>query len=59
MSGWTGADEAEYRRVLDGLLAIAGPDLDRLRRRIGRQEAAVAALRRKYGVNEPPQSLPC
>ncbi|CDN94501.1 MULTISPECIES: hypothetical protein [Rhizobium/Agrobacterium group] len=58
MSRWTGADEAEYRRILDGLLAIAGPDLDRLRRRIGRQDAAIAALRRKYGVNEPLPSPP-
>lgn len=45
MSRWTGADEAEYRRVLD-----------RLRRKIDRQEAAILALRRKYRVNaERPQ----
>lgn len=56
MSRWTGADEAEYRRVLDRLLAAAGPDLDRLRRKIDRQEAAILALRRKYRVNaERPQ----
>ena len=56
MSRWTGADEAEYRRVLDRLMAVAGPDLDRLRRKIDRQEAAILALRRKYRVNaERPQ----
>ncbi|MFC3753105.1 hypothetical protein [Aquamicrobium ahrensii] len=45
MSRWTGADEAEYRRVLD-----------RLRRKIDRQEAAILTLRRKYRVNaERPQ----
>ncbi|CAK7255988.1 MULTISPECIES: hypothetical protein [unclassified Shinella] len=56
MSRWTGADEAEYRRVLDRLLVVAGPDLDRLRRKIDRQEAAILALRRKYRVNaERPQ----
>ena len=52
MSRWTGADEAEYRRVLNRLMAVAGPDLDRLRRKIDRQEAAILALRRAYGVNE-------
>lgn len=52
MSRWTGADEAEYRRVLDRLLVVVGPDLDRLRRKIDRQEAAILALRRKYRVNE-------
>ncbi|MEO5326420.1 hypothetical protein PV773_24185 [Mesorhizobium sp. CC13] len=51
MSRWTGADEAEYGRVLDGLLAVAAPDLDRLRRKIDRQEAAIEALRRKCRVN--------
>lgn len=51
MSRWTGADEAEYRRILDDLLEISGPDLDRLRRKIDRQDAAIEALRRKYGVN--------
>ena len=56
MSRWTGADEAEYRRVLDRLLVVAAPDLDRLRRKIDRQEAAILALRRKYRVNaERPQ----
>jgi hypothetical protein len=52
MSRWTGADEAEYRRIIDDLLVVTGPELDRLRRRIDRQEAAIEALRRKYGVNE-------
>lgn len=51
MSRWTGADEAEYRRVLEYLMAVAGPDLDRLRRKIDRQEAAIERLRRKYRVN--------
>jgi hypothetical protein len=50
MSRWTGADEAEYRRILDDLLKASGPDLDRLRRRIVRQEAAIDTLRRKYGA---------
>ncbi|MGB3830314.1 MAG: hypothetical protein WA975_00450 [Mesorhizobium sp.] len=52
MSRWTGADEAEYRRILDEALATVGPDLERLRRRIDRQDAAIEAMRRKYGVNE-------
>lgn len=51
MSRWTGADEAEYLRTLDDLLVVAGPDLERLRRKIDRQEAAILALRRKYRVN--------
>ncbi|MFG1426863.1 MAG: hypothetical protein ACOY3N_11965 [Bradyrhizobium sp.] len=58
MSRWSGVDEAEYRRILDDLLKAAGPDLDRLRRRIVRQEAAIEALRRKYRVNEPRPSFP-
>lgn len=48
---WTGADEAEFRRVRDSMFSIAAPELDRLRRRIERQEAAIGALRRKYRVN--------
>lgn len=52
MSRWTGADEAEYLRILDSLLVAVGPDLERLRRKIDRQEAAIQSLRRKYGVNE-------
>lgn len=56
MSRWTGADEAEYRRVLDRLLLVAAPDLDRFRRKIDRQEVAILALHRKYRVNaERPQ----
>ncbi len=58
MSRWTGADEAEYHRVLDELLERVGPDLERLRRRIDRQDAAIKALRRKYGVNEARPRLP-
>ena len=49
MSRWTGADEADYRLVLDELLVIRGHDLDRLRRKIVRQDEAIVALRRKYG----------
>jgi hypothetical protein len=52
MSRWTGADEAEYLRILDDLLEVSGSDLERLRRKIDRQEAAIETLRRKYGVNE-------
>lgn len=52
MSRWTGADEAEYRRVLDAMLSVTGPELERLRQRAERQDAAIAALRRKYRVNE-------
>ena len=58
MSRWTGADEAEYHRVLGELLERVGPDLERLRRRIDRQDAAIKALRRKYGVNEARPRLP-
>jgi len=58
MSRWTGADEAEYHRVLDEVLESVGPDLGRLRRRIDRQEWAILALRRKYGVNEERPRFP-
>jgi hypothetical protein len=51
MMRWTGADEAEYRRVLDAMLVVTGPELDRLRRRAERQDAAIENLRRKYRVN--------
>lgn len=34
------------------MLSVTGPELDRLRRRAERQDAAIAALRRKYRVNE-------
>lgn len=52
MSRRTGAYDAEYGRVLGELLAMSGPDLGRLRRKIERQDAAIEALRREYGVNE-------
>ncbi|GGA64012.1 hypothetical protein [Pelagibacterium lentulum] len=57
MSRWSGADEAEYRRILERLLDTSQPELDRLRRRIARQDAAIAALRAKYRVNaqRPPR----
>ncbi len=35
MCRWSGADEAEYRLVLDDLLVTCGHDLDRLRRKYG------------------------
>ena len=38
-------------RVLDEMLSVTGPEIERLRRRIARQDAAIEALRRKYGVN--------
>ncbi|MFC0217599.1 hypothetical protein ACFFJ7_04230 [Pseudochelatococcus lubricantis] len=38
--------------ILDDLLLVSEADLDRLRSRIERQEAAIEVLRRKYGVNE-------
>ena len=57
MSRWTGADEAEYRRILERLLETSQPELDRLRGRIARQDAAIEALRSKYRVNaeRPPR----
>ena len=55
MSRWTGADEAEYQRVLSEMLKTTDPELDRLQRRVARQKAAIVTLRRKYRVNtEPP-----
>jgi hypothetical protein len=51
MTRWTGADETAYRRVLNELLSVTGPEIERLRRRIARQDAAIEALRQKYGVN--------
>jgi len=58
MSRWTGADEAEYRHIHDHLTNGATAELERLRRKMERQDAAIEALRRKYGVNEerPPFS---
>lgn len=56
---WTGADEDEFRRMRDDLFRTAAAELDRLHRRIERQDAAVEALRRKYGVNtERPDVFP-
>ncbi len=51
MSNWTGVDEEAYRQVLDRLTNDAGVDLDRLKRKVERQDAAIEALRRKYRVN--------
>ncbi|WP_345157845.1 hypothetical protein [Aminobacter aganoensis] len=51
MSNWTGADEDAYRRVLDQLTDNAAADLDRLRRKVERQDAAIETIRRKYRVN--------
>lgn len=48
---WTGADEREYRRILGELMDRAAAEIDRLRRRTERQEAAIMSLRSKYGVN--------
>lgn len=52
MSRWTRADEREYQRVLAGLMEQAGAEIDRLRRRLARQEAAIRAVRAKYRINE-------
>lgn len=52
MSRWTGADEREYRSILDQFTDAAGSELERLRRKVERQDAAIETLRRKYGVNE-------
>jgi len=40
-----------YRRLLDEMLVVTRPKIDRLRGRAERQLAAIEALRRKYGVN--------
>lgn len=37
MSRWTGADEAEYRRILDRMTDAAQAELERLRRKVERQ----------------------
>lgn len=56
MTRWTGADEAAYRHDLDEMLCVTGPEIERLRRRVALQNAAIETLRRKYGVNtERPQ----
>ena len=51
MCNWSGKDEQTYLRMLDRLTDSAAADLDRLRRKIERQDAAIEALRRKYRVN--------
>ena len=59
MSRWTGADEAEYRRVLDRLPLVAGPDLDRLRRKIDRQEGDLSLLKADWSyLNQPAHVAP-
>ena len=45
MTNWTGADEQAYRQVLDRLTDSVAADLDRLRGKVGRQDAAIEALR--------------
>lgn len=52
MSRWTRADEREYQHIFAALLARAGAEIDRLRRRLARQEAAILVMRTKYRVNE-------
>lgn len=51
MSNWTGRDEAAYLQILDQLTDNAVANLDRLRRKIKRQDAAIKQLRQKYRVN--------
>lgn len=51
MSNWTGKDEEAYLQILDRLTDNAAADLDRLRRKIERQDAAIEALRKKYRVS--------
>jgi len=51
MSNWTGKDEETYLRILDRLTDNAAADLERLRRKIERQDMAIEALRKKYQVN--------
>jgi hypothetical protein len=51
MCNWSGNGEQTYLRILDRLSDNAAADLDRLRRKIERQDAAIEALRRKYRVN--------
>lgn len=46
-----GKDEEAYLQVLDRLTDSAAADLDRLRRKIERQDTAIEALCRKYRVN--------
>ena len=51
MCNWTGKDEEAYLQALDRLIEDAAADLDRLRRKIDRQDTAIEAVRRKYRVN--------
>lgn len=51
MSNWTGKDEETYLQILYQLTDNAAADLDRLRRKIERQDAAIEQLRQKYRVN--------
>lgn len=51
MANWTGADEEAYRQVLERMTDNAAADLDRLRRKVDRQDTAIMALRKKYRVN--------
>jgi hypothetical protein len=51
MCNWSGKDEETYLRLLDRLTDNAAADLDRLRRKIEHQDAAIESLRRKYRVN--------
>lgn len=51
ISNWTGKDEETYLRMLDRLTDNAAADLERLRRKIERQDMAIEALRKKYQVN--------
>ena len=52
MSRWTGVDEAEYRRILDRMTDAAQAELERLRRKVERQNGAIEALRCKYRIND-------
>lgn len=52
MTRWTGADEAEYQRILVALAGVTVAELERLDRKAERQDRAIEVLRRKYGVNE-------
>ncbi|WP_244731015.1 hypothetical protein [Mesorhizobium sp. 113-3-3] len=51
MSNWSGADEEAYLRILDRLTDNAAADLERLRCKVERQDAAIEAIRRKYRVD--------
>lgn len=51
MSRWTGADEAQYQRILEALARVTFAELARLDAKAERQDRAIEALRRKYGVN--------